>query len=78
MAKQLPSMAHLETRIMNPLQEQKRGQTLEELQEYLREPAGRILSVLVPLRAEGLVAKSARGVWTMVRDDLVSEWPKPA
>jgi hypothetical protein len=78
MAKQLPSMAHLETRIMNRLQEQKRGQTLEELQEYLREPADRILSVLVPLRAEGFVAKSARGIWTMIRDDSASEWLKPA
>ena len=78
MAKAFPSMAGLEARIMNRLQEQRRGQTLEELQEYLREPAGRILSVLVPLRAEGFVAKSARGVWTMVRDDSASEWPKPA
>jgi DNA-binding IclR family transcriptional regulator len=71
-------MAHLESRIMNRLQEQRRGHTLEELQEYLREPAGRILSVLVPLQAEGFVAKSVRGVWTMVRDDSASEWPKPA
>lgn len=78
MAKPVTSMAHLETRIMNRLQERKRGQTLEELQEYLREPAGRILSVLVPLRGEGFVAKSASGVWTMVRDDSISEWPKPA
>jgi DNA-binding IclR family transcriptional regulator len=78
MAKAFPSMAGLEARIMNRLQEQRRGQTLEELQEYLREPASRILSVLVPLRAEGFVAKSARGVWTMVRDDSASEWPKPA
>jgi DNA-binding IclR family transcriptional regulator len=68
MAKPVPSMAHLETRTMNRLQEQKRGQTLEELQEYLREPAGRILSVLQPLRAEGFVAKSESGVWTMVRE----------
>ena len=68
MAKPVPSMAHLETRIMNRLQERKRGQTLEELQEYLREPAGRILSVLQPLRAEGFVVKSANGVWTMVRE----------
>jgi hypothetical protein len=39
MAKDLPSMAQLEARIMNRLQEQKRGQTIEQLQAYLKEGA---------------------------------------
>ena len=68
MAKQLPSMAHLETRIMNRLQEQKRGQTIEQLEAYLKEPQSRILSVLVPLISAGFVTRSKSGVWTMVRE----------
>ena len=58
MAKAFSSMADLEARIMNRLQEQKRGQTIEQLQEYLKEPQARILSVLMPLKAEGFVALS--------------------
>ena len=68
MRKPVAPMADLETRIMNRLQLQRQGQTIEELQKYLDEPQGRILSVLVPLKAEGFVATSKSGVWTMVRE----------
>ena len=68
MAKAFPSMADLQARIMNRLQEQKGGQTIEQLQEYLKEPQARILSVLIPLKAERYVAMSDSGVWTMVRE----------
>jgi hypothetical protein len=44
------------------------GQTIEELQKYLDEPQGRILTVLVPLKAEAFVATSKSGVWTIVRE----------
>jgi hypothetical protein len=46
--KPVAPMADVETRIMNRLQLQRQGQTIEELQKYLDEPQGRILSVLVP------------------------------
>ena len=62
------SIAELGTRVMNRLQEQQRGLTIEELQDYLKEPQGRILTVLVPLRTAGFLATSKSGVWTMVRD----------
>ena len=68
MRKPVAPMADLETRIMNRLQLQRQGQTIEELQKYLDEPQGRILSVLGPLKAEGFVATSKSGVWTMVRE----------
>ena len=69
MAKPIPpSMAELEARIMNRLQEQKRGQTIEQLQAYLNEPQSRILSVLLPLISAGFVTRSDSGVWTMVRE----------
>ena len=55
MAKSIPpSMAQLEARIMNRLQEQKRGQTIEQLQAYLKEPQSRILAVLIPLISQDL------------------------
>ncbi len=63
------SMASLEARVMNRLQEQRQGQTIEELQQYLKEPEGRILSVLRPLRDAGFAARSNSGVWTMVREN---------
>ena len=53
---------------MNHLQQQRRGQTIEELQRYLNELRGKILAVLVPLKAEGFVARSESGLWTMVRE----------
>ena len=63
------SIAELGTRVMNRLQEQQqRGLTIEELQDYLKEPQGRILTVLVPLRTAGFLTMSRSGVWTMVRD----------
>ena len=68
MAKPFSSMADLEARLMNRLQEQKGGQTIEELEKYLKEPQARILSVLEPLRTERYVARSKSGVWTMVRE----------
>jgi hypothetical protein len=70
MAKDLPSMAQLEARIMNRLQEQKRGQTIEQLEAYLKEPQSRILAVLVPLISAGFVTCSNSGVWSMVREDV--------
>jgi predicted transcriptional regulator len=70
MAKPIPlSMAELEARVMNRLQEQKRGQTIEQLQAYLNEPQSRILSVLLPLISAGFVMRSNSGVWMMVRED---------
>jgi hypothetical protein len=42
MRKPVAPMADLETRIMNRLQLQRQGQTIEELQKYLDEPQGRI------------------------------------
>jgi hypothetical protein len=68
MAKAFSSMADLGTRIMNRLQEQKCGQTVEELQEYLKEPRGRILAVLTPLKIENFVEESEGGVWAIVRE----------
>jgi hypothetical protein len=68
MAKQFPSIAQLEARVMNRLQEQKRGQTIRELQLFLNEPHDRILAVLIPLRDGRFVAMSKSGVWTMVRE----------
>ena len=68
MATAFPSMADLETRVMNRLQVMKRGQTIEQLQTYLSEPQSRILAVLLPLQKEGFVARSEGGVWTMVRE----------
>ena len=62
------SIAGLGTRVMNRLQEQQRGMTIEELQNYLKEPQGRILTVLEPLRTAGFLVVSKSGVWTMVRD----------
>jgi len=40
----------LETDIMNHLQRKKRGQTIEELSQYLKKPQGVILTVLEALR----------------------------
>ena len=54
---------------MNRLQEQQRGLTIEELRDCFKEPQGRILTVLVPLRKAGFLAMSKSGVWTMVREN---------
>jgi len=56
----------LETDIMNHLQLNKRGQTIEELSQHLKKPQGVILTVLDALRKENYVAFKG-GVWTMVR-----------
>lgn len=49
-------MIDLETRIMNRLQEKKNGQTLEQLQEFLKERrASFILTALYRLRCDGSV-----------------------
>ena len=61
--------SRLEARLMNRLQEHKHGQTIEQLQAYLKEPQAKILLVLEPLRKAGYVAKSASGVWNMVREE---------
>jgi hypothetical protein len=66
MAKPIPpSLAQLEARIMNRLQERKSGQT-RELQLFCNEPPNRILAVLIPLRDQRFVTMSKSGVWTMV------------
>lgn len=61
--------SRLEARLMNRLQEHKHGQTIEQLQTYLKESPGTILLVLEPLRKAGYVSKSASGVWNMVREE---------
>jgi DNA-binding transcriptional ArsR family regulator len=61
--------SRLEARIMNRLQEHNHGQTIEQLQAYVKEPQERILLVLEPLRKAGYVAKSASGTWNMVREE---------
>ncbi len=61
--------SQLEARIMNRLQEHKQGQTIEQLEAYVKEPQETILLVLEPLRKAGYVAKSASGVWNMVREE---------
>ncbi len=68
MAKPPSTMAQLEARIMNRLQERKHGQTVKELQDFLNEPQSKILAVLIPLRDERFVTMSKNGVWTMVHD----------
>ena len=49
MAKPPSTMAQLEARIMNRLQERKHGQTVKELQDFLNEPQSKILAVLIPM-----------------------------
>jgi DNA-binding IscR family transcriptional regulator len=56
----------LETDIMNRLQLNKRGQTIEELSKHLKKTQGVILTVLEELRKENFVAFKD-GVWIMVR-----------
>ena len=53
---------------MNRLQERKGGQTIDELHEHVKEPQGRILTVLHALAREGNV-KLQSGLWFMVRED---------
>jgi hypothetical protein len=54
---------------MNRLQEHKHGQTIGQLQAFVKEPQERILLVLEPLRKAGYVARSASGAWSMVREE---------
>ena len=56
----------LETGIMNRLQFNKRGQTIEELSKHLKKPQSMIRTVLEALRKENFVAVED-GVWIMVR-----------
>ena len=65
--------SQLEARLMNRLQEHKHGQTMDQLQAYLKEPQDKILLVLEPLKKAGYVTKSASGVW-----DVVPEEPRRA
>ena len=58
----------LEARVMNRLQERKRGQSIQELAAYFKEPGSKILLVLAPYIKEGHVTKSKSGVWTVVRE----------
>ena len=62
-------MIDIASRVLSRLQERKRGQTIEELQDYLEEPQSKILTVLLPLRLEGHVALSESGVWYMIREE---------
>jgi hypothetical protein len=57
----------LEARVMNRLQERKRGQTIEQLQEHTKATQGQILTVLEVYAKENLVSVS-NGVWTLVRE----------
>ena len=52
----------LESLVMNQLRENKRGQTIDELQQHLQEPQGRILTVLHELAQEGQV-ELQNGLW---------------
>jgi DNA-binding transcriptional ArsR family regulator len=61
--------SRLEARIMNRLQDHREGQTIEQLEAYVKEPQERILLVLEPLRKAGYVVKSASGVWRLVREE---------
>jgi hypothetical protein len=56
----------LETDIMNRLQLNKSGQTIEELSKHLNKPQIMIRTVLEALRIENFVAVKD-SVWTMVR-----------
>jgi DNA-binding IclR family transcriptional regulator len=58
----------VEKGVMDRLQEQKGGQTIEELQAHLRVPPSKIYSVLRQYQSEGYVDRSSAGVWTLVRD----------
>jgi CTP-dependent riboflavin kinase len=58
----------LESLIMNQLRENKCGQTVDELQQHLKESQGRILTVLHALSREGHV-ELQRGLWFMVREE---------
>ena len=62
----MSQMGNLETEIMNRLQIKKRGETIKELSQHLKEPQSAILMVLEALRKENFVAFKD-GVWTFVR-----------
>jgi hypothetical protein len=57
----------LEARVMNRLQEQKTGQTIEQLETFLGVPQSKILAVLMPHQREGYVTQKS-GVWVLVRE----------
>jgi hypothetical protein len=59
----------VEARVMNRLQERKHGQTIEQLQEHLKEPEAKILAVLEVYKKENLVRRTDKGVWIMVRPE---------
>ncbi len=60
-------MIDLETRILNRLQEKKRGQTVEQLQKYFKvRLESTVLVVLHNLRRHGSVT-CEKGVWSLVR-----------
>ena len=57
-------LRELEPRILDRLQDRKRGQTVDQLQAHLKAPQSFILSVLYKLKAEGQVSESKR-VWKL-------------
>lgn len=57
----------LETLILNRLQERKRGQTVDELAEYLRAPRAFVLVALHKLLQNGRVFRDLDGAWRMKR-----------
>ena len=61
----------LEAHIWSRMREKKRGQTIEQLQHYLKAPETRILAVLEMLRRERLVVKFESGVWTIVPEETL-------
>jgi len=53
----------LESRVTNRLHEKKRGQTVQELADFLKKTESEILTVLKMLQKEGYAKMSEKGVW---------------
>jgi hypothetical protein len=57
----------VEKDVMNRLQDRESGQTIEQLQEFLKVPRSKILAVLHLYQTEGHVVMSKTGTWTVVK-----------
>jgi len=57
----------LETKILNRLQEMKRGQTAEQLAEHCKAQVAFVLVELEEQRKGGFVERDKDGVWRLVR-----------
>jgi len=65
----IPIDSDLEAAIVKRLQNNKRGETVEQLSQETKKAEGTILTVLYALQKENRVARSETGVWTMVRTE---------